>query len=433
MKAKLQDRKILLGVSGGIAAYKACTLCRLLVKLGASVHVIMTPAATKLVGKATFEALSGNPVGVDIFSEANRISHVNLARDADLMVIAPATANTIAKITAGMADNLLTATFLATTSPVLVAPAMNVNMYRNQATQANLKTLKERGIYVIKPGVGDLACGVSAEGRLPEPEEICDIICTILSDRIAFKDDPLLPKPQSPLGLTQTKLLPAADGAGLKILITAGPTVEDLDPVRFISNRSSGKMGYALAEACKATGAEVTLISGPVNLTPPSGIKCINVRSAQQMLTAVDSEVTKQHIFIGAAAVADYRSEHIASDKIKKQSGIDELCLHLIKNPDIIATVGMRENNRPFTVGFAAETSNLEQNAQDKLLRKHLDLIVLNNVASSKIGFDSNDNEVTVFDKDGKIAHFTQESKTIIAQRLVSLIIKAYKASLDEV
>lgn len=432
MEAKLQGRKILLGVSGGIAAYKACTLCRLLVKLGASVHVIMTPAATKLVGKTTFEALSGHPVGVDIFSEANRISHISLARDADLMVIAPATANTIAKITSGLADNLLSATFLAATCPILVAPAMNVNMYRNKATQANLKTLKDRGIYVINPGVGDLACGVSAEGRLPEPEEICDVICSILSDRITFKEDPLLPKPQPPLGLVQTKLLPAADGAGLKILITAGPTVEDLDPVRFISNRSSGKMGYALAEACKATGAEVTLISGPVNLQAPAGIKCIKVRSAQQMLTAVDSEVAGQNIFIGAAAVADYRSEQIAADKIKKQNDVDKLCLHLIKNPDIIASVGMREINRPFTVGFAAETSNLEKNAQDKLIRKHLDLIVLNNVASSKVGFDSNDNEVTVFDKDGKIAYFAKESKTVIAQRLVSLIIQIYKTSLDE-
>jgi phosphopantothenoylcysteine decarboxylase/phosphopantothenate--cysteine ligase len=432
MKAKLQDRKILLGVSGGIAAYKACTLCRLLVKLGACVHVIMTPAATKLVGPATFEALSGHPVGIDVFSEASNISHVNLAADADLMVIAPATANTIAKLSSGLADNLLSATFLAATCPVLVAPAMNVNMYRNLATQANLKTLKERGVYVIKPGVGDLACGVSAEGRLPEPEEICNIICSILADRLAFNQDPLLPKPKAPLELTQTRLLPAADGAGLRVLITAGPTIEDLDPVRFISNRSSGKMGYALAQACRSAGAYVTLVTGPVNIEPPEGVTVVKVRSASQMLTAVDKLVSEHQIFIGAAAVADYRAENIATDKIKKQEGVDGLNLKLVKNPDIIATVAKRESGRPFTVGFAAETSNLEQNAQSKIVRKNLDMIVLNNVASNTIGFDSNDNEVTVFDRDGKLAHFEKEPKSVIAKRLVSLILKAYKASSAE-
>ena len=430
MKARLQNRKIVLGVSGGIAAYKACTLCRLLVKLGADVHVVMTEAATHLVGKATFEALSGHPVGVEIFSQAQRISHISLVKDADLMIIAPATANTLAKFTAGIADNLMTAAFLAATCPVAVAPAMNVNMYRNAATQENIQTLKRRGVYVLNPASGPLACGVNAEGRLPEPEEICEFICTILGERLTLKVDPLLPKPQKPLELMQTKLLNPAFGAGLKVLITAGPTIEDLDPVRFISNRSSGKMGYALALAFKNCGAEVTLVSGPVNIKAPEGVKLVCVRSAQDMLTAVDSLAGEQDIVVGAAAVADYRSLSVAKDKIKKQDGVDELCLHLIKNPDIIASVGMREVNRPYTVGFAAETSHTEENAQSKLIRKHLDLIVLNNVAKKEIGFDSNDNEVTVFNKDGKVAHFKTQPKSTIAERLVKLIIESFKACL---
>lgn len=428
MNAELQGRKIVLGVTGGIAAYKACTICRLLVKMGANVHVVMTPSATKLVGATTFEALSGNPVGIDIFSDTKRISHISVVKDADLFVIAPATANTIAKFASGLADNLLTGAFLAATCPILVAPAMNVNMYRNIATQENIKTLLSRGIYVIKPAVGELACGVSAEGRLPEPEEICEYILSLLNDRVTYKENNFLPKPPKPLEIGQTKLLPKANACGINILITAGPTIEDLDPVRFISNRSSGKMGYALAKAWKESGANVTLVSGPVNLPAPDGVRRVDVRSAGQMLTAVDGLVSSHDIFIGCAAVADYRAASIAKDKIKKQDNIDGLTLQLVKNPDIIASVGSRIKDRPFTVGFAAETSHTEENAKKKLINKNLDLIILNDVSNPKVGFDSNENEVTVFDKDGKVAHLQHQPKKLLAGALVDLIIKAYKA-----
>ncbi len=428
MNTELQGRKIVLGVTGGIAAYKACTICRLLIKMGADVQVVMTPSATKLVGAATFEALSGKPVGIDIFSETRKISHISVVKNADLYVIAPATANTIAKFASGIADNLLTGAFLAATCPILVAPAMNVNMYRNIATQDNIKTLLSRGIYVLTPDVGELACGVNAEGRLPEPEEICEYICSLLNDRIAFQENKILPKPKKPLELGQTKLLPKANACGINVLITAGPTVEDLDPVRFISNRSSGKMGYALAKAWKDSGANVTLISGPVNLPVPSGIRRVDVRSTGQMLTAVDSLVSNHDIFIGCAAVADYRAASISKDKIKKQDNVDELTLKLVKNPDIIATVGNRSKDRPFTVGFAAETSHTEENARRKLNSKNLDLIILNDVSKPQIGFDSNENEVTIFDKEGKVAHFEHQPKALLAEALVDLIVNAYKA-----
>lgn len=435
MEAQLNNRKIVLGVTGGIAAYKACSLCRLLVKAGADVFVCMTEAATKMVGKDTFAALSGHPVSVGIFEESKEISHIALTSNADLVLIAPATANTIAKIAHGFADNMLTATTLAATCPVAIAPAMNSNMYANIATQDNLKTLVERGIYIIAPESGELACGTVGQGRMKEPEDIFEDVVAILSQRIDNNKNyhqlnisqDKLPAPKKPLELTQTKLLPKSIGVGLKVLITAGPTEELIDPVRYISNNSSGKMGYALAQAAARLGADVTLISGPTNLDCPKGVKRICVRSALQMLTAVDEFVTSSNIMIGCAAVADYRVENISPIKIKKTDGSDTLTLKLVKNPDIIASVGLRESHRPFTVGFAAETNNCEQNAKDKLKRKGLDLVVLNDVSKTEIGFNSNNNEVTIFDKNGIVSHYDKQSKDVIAQLLMELIINRAK------
>lgn len=433
MDTQLKNRKIVLGVTGGIAAYKSCTLCRLLVKAGADVFVCMTEAATHLVGSDTFEALSGHKVSIGIFSDTKSISHIALAKDADMVLIAPATANTLGMIVAGMADNMLTAVTLAATCPVVVAPSMNTNMYHNIATQENLKTLARRGIYVITPASGDLACGVVGDGRMKEPEDIFEDICSILNDRLPHT--PLmiengqgrLPSPKAPLELTQTKLLPKSLGLGFKVLITAGPTEEQIDPVRYISNNSSGKMGFYLAQVAAQLGADVTLISGPVNLPTPQGVRRIDVKSAVQMLHAVEAFVTDSDIMIGTAAVADFRCENISPIKIKKTEDQDSLTIKLVKNPDILATVGKREVQRPYTVGFAAETNNCEEHAKEKLVRKNLDLIVLNDVSRQDIGFNSDDNEVTVFDKDGQVAHFDKQSKQTIATFLMDLIFKAAK------
>lgn len=432
MSTQLKNRKIVLGVTGGIAAYKACTLCRLLVKNGADVYVCMTPAATKLIAASTFEALSGHKVAIDIFDNSKDISHIAMATNADLVLIAPATANTIAKITAGMADNMLTAVTLACTCPVAVAPAMNTNMYKNIATQENLQTLLRRGIYVITPATGDLACGTSGEGRMKEPEDLFEDVCSILATRLGNtsfagsieNQQEKLPAPTKPLELAQTKLLPKAFGAGFKVLITAGPTEEQIDPVRFISNNSSGKMGFMLAQAAAAFGADVTLISGPVSLETPKGVRRIDVKSAIQMLSAVEDYVTEADIMIGTAAVADFRVDKISPIKIKKTDDVESINLKLVKNPDILATVAKLEQNRPYTVGFAAETNDCEDNAKAKLIRKNLDLIVLNDVSKKDIGFNSDDNEVTVFDKDGKVAHFDKQSKSAIAKYLMELIFK---------
>ncbi|MBO5566912.1 MAG: bifunctional phosphopantothenoylcysteine decarboxylase/phosphopantothenate--cysteine ligase CoaBC [Succinivibrio sp.] len=434
MSAQLTNRNILLGITGGIAAYKSCTLCRLLIKNGANVRVVMTPSATKFVSTTTFAALSGAPVAVDTFDKADSISHIALANDIDLMVVAPATANTIAKFAQGLADNMLTNAFIATTAPVLIAPAMNVNMYRNLATQANLNTLRQRGIYIIEPDSGDLACGTKGEGRMPEPEDIYNYIVRLLSrnlQRLNYANNSILPKPEAPLELGQSKLLPKADGASLKVLITAGPTVEAIDPVRFISNRSSGKMAFALAEAAKAHGAEVVIVSGPVDRETPAGVRRINVQTANEMLQAVENEIGKIDIAIGCAAVADYKVANSADKKITKEDSGDELTLKLVRNPDIIATVGKLEVNRPYTVGFAAETNDGEEHARNKLNKKNLDLIVLNNVLQKGIGFGSDDNEVSVYDRDGLVAHLDLQPKRAIADKLIELIFTGAKEFLS--
>ena len=430
--AALKGRKIVLGVTGSIAAYKACALCRLLIKAGAEVQVVMTEGAAKLVAPHTFMALSGHPVATDIFKDADKIGHIALSRGADLAVVAPATANTIAKLRNGMADNMLTAGLLAAQCPVVIAPAMNVNMYRNPATQENLQVLSGRGFYIMKPGEGDLACGVRAEGRMPEPEEFVSFIIGILQggaapERIGYDPREALPSPQAPLEIGQTRLLPGASGAGLKVVITAGPTVEALDPVRFLTNRSSGKMGFALAEAARARGAKVTLISGPVALPSPAGITRVDVRSALEMLQAVENSLDGCDVFIGCAAVADYRADHIASEKISKRDHGDELTIKFVRNPDIVATVGKLEHGRPFTVGFAAETENGEAHAKAKLASKNLDLIAMNYVKGGDQGFQSDCNELFVYDRDGLEAHLPLQSKQVLAGELADLIFTKYR------
>ncbi|WP_406021810.1 bifunctional phosphopantothenoylcysteine decarboxylase/phosphopantothenate--cysteine ligase CoaBC [Succinivibrio sp.] len=436
MDTQLKNRKIVLGVTGGIAAYKACTLCRLLVKGGAQVYVVMTESATKLVGKETFEALSGHSVSVNIFEDSKDISHIALSNDADMIVVAPATANSIAKFAHGFADNMLCAVMLAANCKKVIAPAMNTNMYHNVATQENLQLLALRGMYILSPDSGDLACGTSGDGRMKEPEEIYEDILAIFSQdleklphtKIGIENhQEKLPAPQQILELTQTKLLPKSFGAGFNVLITAGPTIEEIDPVRYITNHSSGKMGYALAHMAQLMGANVTLISGPVNLNVPLGVKRISVRSAVEMLNAVESYVNEADIFIGCAAVGDFRVESISKNKIKKKDGEEGLTLKLVQNPDIIATVGNREANRPFTVGFAAETDNLEENAKKKIVKKGLDMVILNDVSNKGIGFNSDDNEVSVYDKDGLVAHIEKQNKQVVATSLLELIFNAAK------
>lgn len=425
----LQNRKIVLGITGGIAAYKACELSRLLIKNGAEVRVIMTEAATKFVGVATLSALTHHEVLVDVFDEADGIDHVKITNDADLLVVAPATANSIAKFACGIADNALTTSVLASACPVVIAPAMNTRMLINAATKQNLKTLQERGFYIIAPEDGELACGDMGMGRMRNVEDIFSYICALLNDhQEALPYNPnLLPTPTEPLALAQTKLLPKSHGAGIKVVITAGPTEENIDPARVITNKSSGKMGYALAQMAASMGADVTLISGPTNLATPNNVKRIDVTSASQMLDAVKSQIGQVQIFIGCAAVADYRLIEPLHTKLKKEDQGEFLTLQLVKNEDIIAYVGHLDEARPFTVGFAAETNNFEQNAKDKLERKNLDLIVLNDVSNPAIGFNSNENAASVYSQEGQIANFGKMSKIKLADFLMELIFTEYK------
>lgn len=356
----LSNRRVLLGITGGIAAYKSAELTRLLIKAGAEVRVVMTEAATQFITPLTLQALSGNRVHtalLDAEAEAG-MGHIELARWPDLIVIAPTSANFIAKLAEGGADDILSTLVLATKAPVAIAPAMNQGMWSNGATQKNLQTLVERGMQVFGPAAGEQACGDVGLGRMLEPLEIA-ALCAAMFDA----------------GLL----------AGLRITITAGPTQEAIDPVRYISNRSSGKMAYALATEAAAAGAQVTLISGPVALATPDRVRRIDVVSAQQMLEASLDAAATCDVFIGVAAVADYRPEHVAVQKIKK--GDDTLNLALVKNPDIISTIAALEK-RPFTVGFAAETNDVEKHGAEKLQRKHLDLLFAND-ANATLGSDN--------------------------------------------
>lgn len=394
----LNNKKVLLGIGGGIAAYKSADLVRKLKERGADVRVVMSQSAQEFITPLTLQALSGYPVATDLLDPTAEASmgHIELARWADLVIIAPATANLIARINAGMADELITTTCLATEAPVVLCPAMNQQMYRNAATQANLKQVAERGLLLWGPDSGSQACGEVGPGRMLEPIAIAD-------KAVEFFGPKLL--------------------QGMSLLLTAGPTREAIDPVRYISNHSSGKMGFALAKAAAAMGAEVTLVAGPVNLATPNGVKRINVESAQEMLDAVMPQVENHQIFIGCAAVADYRLAEVAESKIKKSA--EQMQLALVRNPDILASVASHAN-RPFTVGFAAETNDVEQYARGKLTRKKLDMIAANDVSNSAIGFNSDSNALSVFWSDGS-TDLPAVDKDTLAKQLLTLIANKIK------
>ena len=404
----LTGKRILIGISGGIAAYKSAELVRRLKERHAEVRVVMTESAKAFITPLTLQAVSGEPVSdalLDPAAEAG-MGHIELAKWADLILIAPASANTLAKLTAGLADNLLTTLCLATPALVAVAPAMNQQMYRHPATQHNLTLLAQRHTLVWGPALGAQACGDTGLGRMLEPMELVALIEQHFT--------PFSPPATQP----EAQLL-----AGVKLMLTAGPTREALDPVRFISNHSSGKMGFALAAAAKQLGADVTLVSGPVTLTTPVGVTRVNVESAAQMHAAVMQEIAQQHIFIACAAVADYAPKVVSEHKIKKTQR-DEMVIELTKNPDIVAEVAALAN-KPFTVGFAAETQDLAHYAQDKLKRKKLDMIAANNVAASGQGFNSDNNALTVFWPNGHI-ELPLADKRQLATHLITLIAEKY-------
>ncbi|WP_418139607.1 bifunctional phosphopantothenoylcysteine decarboxylase/phosphopantothenate--cysteine ligase CoaBC [Oceanimonas smirnovii] len=396
----IAGKRIVIGMSGGIAAYKVPELVRRLKERGAEIKVIMTASAEAFITPLTLQAVSGEPVSdalLDPAAEAG-MGHIELAKWADLLLIAPASANTLARLAAGMADDLLTTVALATAAPLAVAPAMNQQMYRHAATQANLATLQDRGAYIWGPAQGEQACGDVGPGRMLEPMAL-----------VANVEQHFAPKAQ-PL-------------AGVKLMLTAGPTREALDPVRYISNHSSGKMGFALAAAARALGAEVTLVSGPVHLATPAGVHRIDVESAQNMFDTVMAGIAEQNIFIACAAVADYSPKMVASHKIKKTHA-DNMVVELAKNPDIVATVAALPQ-KPFTIGFAAETQEVEKYALDKLTRKNLDMIAANDVSSSDRGFNSDQNALTLFWPGGQ-HRLPLADKTALAEQLLTLIAKRY-------
>ncbi len=391
--AHLFNRNILLGVSGGIAAYKSAELIRQLQERGATVRVIMTHGAQEFITPLTLQALSGNPVHTELLDERAELGmgHIELARWADLLLIAPATADLIARLSAGRADDLLTTVALATAAPLLLAPAMNQQMWKDPATAANIETLVKRGAQIVGPAAGPQACGDIGMGRMEEPPVIAHAAASLFA---------------------------SGQLAGKRILITAGPTQEALDPVRYISNHSSGKMGYALAQAAAESGAITTLVSGPVNLTPPDHILLFGVRSAEQMLEQCLKLVPQCDIFIACAAVADYRPATVEPQKIKKAE--QEVTLSLVRTVDIVAAIAARKD-RPYMVGFAAETNDVLAHARDKMQRKDLDMIVANDVSDQAIGFNSDDNAVTVLWRDGEQT-YERARKGVIAKKIIQLI-----------
>jgi phosphopantothenoylcysteine decarboxylase/phosphopantothenate--cysteine ligase len=397
----LAGSKIVLGITGGIAAYKAAGLTRLLVKQGAAVKVIMTAHAREFITPLTLQTLSGHPVYSDMFApwQEDGMAHISLADYADILVIAPATANSIGKIAGGLADDLLTTTVMATKAPVLLCPAMNANMLAQASVQENMEKLAARGFYLLAPAYGELACKAAGTGRLPEIEDIVEEIETILT---------------------------AKDLTGEKILVTAGPTREPLDPVRFITNYSSGKMGYALAIAAKRRGAEVTLVSGPSALPLPRGMKYIGVSTAVEMRDAVLENYQQATVVIKAAAVADYRPAVRAENKIKKRD--DTLLLKLEKNPDIIAELGKNKGNR-LLIGFAMESENLVENAASKMAKKNMDYIVANLVTRKGAGFQGDTNIVTIMGRDRVIEELPLLDKMQVADRVLDKIIGRNKRS----
>ena len=393
----MQGKRILLGVTGGIAAYKSAELVRRLRERGADVQVVMTAAAREFVGALTFQALSGRPVRTDLWDSAAEaaMGHIELARWAEVVLVAPATADFLARLAQGRADDLLATLCLASAAPIAVAPAMNRLMWANAATAANIERLRARGVQILGPAAGAQACGEVGEGRMLEPNELAEQL------------DALLPA--------------AGPLRGRRVLITAGPTRERIDPVRFISNRSSGKMGFAVAQAAREAGAEVVLVSGPVALPTPAGVRRVDVESAEAMYAAVEAEVAGADIFISTAAVADYRPAHPSGQKIKKTN--ERLQLEMERTIDVLASVAARPN-RPFVVGFAAETEAVEHNARAKLVRKNLDMIAANEVSHTK-GFDCEDNHLIVLWREAR-RDLGAGPKIALARALVQLIATSY-------
>lgn len=393
----LAGKHILLGISAGIAAYKCAELTRRLTERGAEVRVVMTEAAQAFITPLTMQAVSGHSVATSLLDpDAERsMGHIELAKWADLVLLAPATADLIARVTAGMGNDLLSTLVLATSAPVAVSPAMNQQMYSNIATQQNLNTLSERGMLIWGPASGEQACGDIGAGRMLEPMQLVELCEQYFAPK-ALNDK--------------------------RILITAGPTREALDPVRYITNHSSGKMGFALAQAAAQQGATVTLVAGPVNLPTPVGVTRINVDSAQEMYEQVMDSVSSHSVFISCAAVADYRAKHVADQKMKKTQDSDELSITLVKNPDIVASVAaLPTQERPFTVGFAAETNDVVSYARDKLVRKGLDMICANDVSIQGQGFNSDTNAITVITKDTEQT-LSLASKSQLADQVIALI-----------
>lgn len=393
MSSEMKKPCVVLGVTGGIAVYKACELLRLLQKRGIDVFVVMTQNACRFVAPLTFETLSGHPVAVDTFDRPQtwEVEHIALAKRADLFLIAPATANIMGKMACGIADDMLSTTVMATRAPVLVAPAMNTGMWENAAVQQNVKTLRARGVEIVAPVSGHLACGDNGAGKLEDVAVIAERACELLFAK--------------------------KDMEGLRVMVTAGPSREALDPVRYISNRSSGKMGYAIAQAAQKRGAEVTLLSGPVAIEVPQGVKLVLFTTTQELLDRASELAQEQDLLIQAAAPADYRAKEVAPQKIKKQGG-EPMTFTLVENPDVAATLGKAKRSGQVFVGFAAETNDVLAHARDKLARKNLDMIVANDVTRPGAGFDVDTNIVTLITKDGQEA-LPMMSKAEVAQRIL--------------
>jgi phosphopantothenoylcysteine decarboxylase / phosphopantothenate---cysteine ligase len=400
----MKGKRILLGVTGGIAAYKSADLVRRLRERGAHVQVVMTAAAREFVTTTTFQALSGHPVRTDLWDTQAEaaMGHIELARWAELLLVAPASADFLARLAHGLADDLLSTLALATAAPIAVAPAMNQLMWSNAATQSNVALLQQRGVRVLGPGIGDQACGEVGPGRMLEPLEITGLIAPLLSQGGALQ--------------------------GQRVLVTAGPTRECIDPVRFVSNRSSGKMGFAMAQALQEQGADVVLVSGPVTLATPPGVRRIDVESCDQMYAAVERELPGTAIFVGTAAVADYRPLQCAPQKIKKTS--ESLELELTRTVDILAHVSA-STPRPFVVGFAAETHSVEQHARAKLMAKNLDLIAANEVGHTK-AFDCDHNALLVLWRGGGRVELPSSSKCELAHALTNVIVERYREQIRE-
>ncbi len=390
----MPGKTVVLGVAGGIAAYKACELLRLLQKQGMDVYVVMTRNACRFVAPLTFETLSGHPVAVDTFERPAtwEVEHIALAKRADLFLIAPATANVIGKMACGIADDMLTTTVMATRAPVMIAPAMNTGMWENPATQQNIAALKARGVHVVAPATGHLACGDSGAGKLEDVQVIA--------------------------GRAVQVLMRKRDMEGLRVMVTAGPTREALDPVRYISNRSSGKLGYAIARAAAQRGPQVALLTGPVAIEPPPGVHVVRFTTTQELLECAEAHVAGQDIVIQSAAPADYRAKTVAPRKIKKRDG-EDMVLTLVENPDVAAALGEGKRADQTFVGFAAETNDVLEHAQAKMEKKRLDMIVANDVTAPGAGFDVDTNIVTLITRAGMTA-LPLLSKDEVAERILT-------------